>query len=514
MHEALSHRLPFSPEGRGRGYAVLLLAAVIMMLAGLGSLFLLLFGLESAPVNVERPYLIPWVLATGVTILIPCLLLKFRNEFNFTNPLVFAALTYFFPMFFLGGWSLTMGLSNYYFLNYVVDPEYNFPLTFVYVMLGFAGLAAGYFIPKAKSIGNHLSTKLPTWEFTPTEIVVTCLFCLLVGFCINIIALEIGQVGYQTGDFVFGVTGNMASFLVMILPASSFLLWVAFFKFERWNFLHVVIAISQLICAAFMLVIQGGKSSLLYSAVLAIGAFVLVRKKVAAKHWAAFAAALLLCLVVGWFYGTKFRELKGTANRVSFVEYSSIAFETFGQFGETDPAQEFSASGAGLADRLEIVSAFAVVVANYEALSSYEAAYGLENNIWTYTWTAFIPRILWKDKPIIADGYSYNELYFDHGGFGLSITAMGDLLRNFGPIGVPIGMIVLGFGIRVFYSMLVDGVPFSIWKVTIYFIVITKLSYDGFYGEILPTAIRISAVVFVQFLIFRLVVRFLRSIRT
>ncbi|MFL6468874.1 MAG: hypothetical protein ACJ72Z_13020, partial [Pyrinomonadaceae bacterium] len=145
MHEALSHRLPVSPESRGRGYTVLLVVALVLMFSGLASLFMLIFGVEGMPISIERPYLIPWVLATGVVIVIPCLLLKFRSEFNFTNPLAFAALTYFFPMFFLGGWSLTIGLSNYYFLNYVADPEYNFPLTFVYVMVGFLGLTMGYF---------------------------------------------------------------------------------------------------------------------------------------------------------------------------------------------------------------------------------------------------------------------------------------------------------------------------------------------------------------------------------
>ncbi len=512
MFDAFSHQIPVSAKGPSRNTAILLIAFGLMTVGAL-SLFALFLGTDNFPVNIERPYLIPWVIATGIVVIVPCLILKSKNELNFTNPLVYAALTYFFPMFFLGGWSLTFGLSNYYFLNYVVDPEYTFPLTFLYIMVGFAGLAVGYFIPKAKAIGNFLSTKLPAWDFTPTEIILSCVFCLAAAFCINIIALEFGQIGYQAGDIEYGDTGSMVSYLATLLPTSSFLLWVAFFKLEKWNVLHAVVLAVQSVTAVFMLIIQGGRSSLLYFAVLGIGAFVIAKRKVSAKHWAVFAGALLVCLIAGTFYGTKFRELKGHHDRVSVTEYGSLAAESLGKFGTSDPLQELSASGALLADRLEIVSAFAVVVSNYEALAPYEAAYGLDNSIWTYTWTALIPRIIWKDKPIIADNYSYNELYFDHGGFGLSLTAMGDLLRNYGPIGVPIGMIVLGFGIRIFYSMLVEGVPFSIWKATVYFIVITKVSYDGFYGEILPIVIRVSAVIFFQFLILRLVVKFLRGMR-
>src|SRR5687767_13984746 len=121
MHEAFSHRLPVSPRDRGRGYTALLVAAVGLMLAGAASLFALLLGLARSPTDIERPYLIPWVMATGIAIFIPCLLLKFRNELTFSNPIIFSIFTYFFPMFFIGGWSLTFGLSNYYFISYIAD---------------------------------------------------------------------------------------------------------------------------------------------------------------------------------------------------------------------------------------------------------------------------------------------------------------------------------------------------------------------------------------------------------
>jgi hypothetical protein len=514
MQEIFHPQIPVSSPKRRMGVPMLLLIALGLMGIGLLSLIFTVFGAENLLASMERPYLVPWVLATGVVILVPCLILKKQGEFKITNPLVGAALMYFFPMFFLGGWSLTFGLSYYYFLNYVPDPQYYFPLTFVYIMIGFAGLAIGYFIPTGKKIGNLLSEKLPNWDFPPADTVIACVLCMAAGFCVNIVALEFGQVGYQSGDVTYGNTGSLASDLASGLPAASFLLWLIFYRLERWNFLAFVILAVESVTAIFMLVIQGGKSSLIYFAGLSIGAFVLTKRKIEMKHWGVFVAVIVVCLVLGTFYGTKFRELKGGTNRISALEYGKLAVESMGQVGESDPVQQLSASGALLADRLEIVSSFAVVVANYEALSPYESAYGLDNSIWTYTWTAFIPRLIWKDKPIIADNYSYNELYFDHGGFGLSVTAMGDLLRNFGPIGVPLGMIVLGFGIRIFYAMLVEGVTFSMWRATVYFIVITKVGYDGFYGEILPTVIRVTAVIFVQFLVLRGVVKLLSSFRS
>ncbi|MGH9945970.1 MAG: hypothetical protein ACRD6X_02085 [Pyrinomonadaceae bacterium] len=513
MREAARHPQFSIAPYKERNGAPMLLPAFLLMAGAVVCLLLWMVGFGQTNFRIERPYLIPWVIATGIVIAAPSVYLKYKGEFSFTNPLVFAGLTYFLPVFFIGGWSLTFGLSSYYFLNYIADPEYNFPLAFVYIMLAYAGLSVGYFIPAGKSVGNYAAIWLPKWEFELGEIVLGCVVFLIVGFSLNLLALEAGQIGYQANEFILGDSGSLALYLTVVLPATSFLLWIPFFKFERWGLVHIVIVAAQGLTAAFFLLVRGGKSALLLSAILAIGAYVLTKRKISAKHWAIFAAVLAVCLIAGTIYGTKFRATKGTTDRISVSEYGAIAFESIGSLGDESLTAQLDESFEVLANRLEVVSAFAVVVSNHEALSSYEASYGLENNIWTYTWTAFIPRLVWKDKPIIADGFAYNELYFDHGSYGLSITAMGDLLRNFGPIGVPVGMIILGFAIRIFYAALVEGLPFSAWRSTLYFMVLIKISYDGFYGDILPTVIRISAIIFVQFLIIYFVIRFLRHMR-
>jgi hypothetical protein len=203
------------------------------------------------------------------------------------------------------------------------------------------------------------------------------------------------------------------------------------------------------------------------------------------------------------------RSIKGSDERISTESYLDLAYDTDTSIGDVDASKRLEESFYQLAERLEIASSLSVFVSNYEALKPYEAEYGLENNIWQYTWTAFIPRFVWKDKPQIADNYSYNELYFGYGGFGLAITSMGDLLRNFGPIGVPLGMLLLGFLIRIFYSAFIEAQPFSAWRGTLYFVVLTKISYDSFYGEILPTAIRVAAMVIFQLVLIKVLFKFL-----
>lgn len=503
-----------APAFQRRDGAPMLLPALILMGAVVITAFFLIADFGSLAWKIERPYLIPWVLLTGAVIAAPSAYLIYRKKFNLTHPLVFAAITYFFPVFFLGGWSLTFGLSYYYYLNYVSDPEYNFPLTFVYIMVGYGSLSLGFFIPHGGKIGNYIGRRLPEWEFKPGEVVMSSFVFLIVGAAASLLALEFGQIGYQRDGMIFGETGSLTYYLTLIVPASTFLLWLAFFKFEKWNGYHLIIAAAQILTAVFMLLLLGGRSSLLQSLLLMVFAFTLSGRKFLPKHWLFLGLVLPFCLIFGMIYGTTFRNIKSNADRLSVEEYGTVALETLTSISDKDSLASAGETVGLLGERLEIVSSLAVVVSNYESLQSYEAGYGLENNIWTYTWTAFIPRYVWKDKPLIGDSFSYNELYFDHGSYGLAITSMGDLLRNFGPFGVPAGMIILGFFIRIFYAVFVEGFAFSMWKSTFYMTVLAKISYDSFYGDILPTVIRVAVVIFFQLFILKVIIYALRRQRS
>lgn len=490
---------------------LLLITAVVMMLAAAVGIFVLVFGMESIALRIERAYLIPWVLACGVVFAAPLLYLKKRGEFTIIHPIVFPVLIYFFPIFFIGGWSLVFGLSNFYYLSYVNNPEWDFPMAFLYVILGFLGLSGGFFTPRGKKIGRYLSTWMPSWDLKPNEIVVTSVVFLFGGLYLMIIALEVGQFGYQGSDLVVGSTGSLSFFLALIAPTSTFLLWIAFFKIKGWGPIRFAIISIELCTAFFMLMVAGSKSILLMSVISFVAAMMLVERKVSTRRWIVLGLVGFLALFLGVLYGNTFRNIKGNNERISVDRYLGIAGDSFTQMGQRELSAQFEESFYQMAERLEIASSLAVVVSNYEALAVYEEGYGLDNNIWRYTWTALIPRFIWNDKPTIADNYSYNELYFGYGGFGLAITAMGDLLRNFGPIGVPVGMFVLGFFLRIFYATLIEGVPFSAWKGTLYFNVLTYISYDSFYGQILPTVIRVGVVVMIQLILMRLLVLLFRG---
>jgi len=479
-----------------------------MAISVVGLLYLFV-GIDSLPFQVERPYLIPWVIATGLVIVAPTAYLKWKGQFSFVHPLVYSGATYFFPMFFVGGWSLVFGLSNYYYLTFVKDPEVDFPLTFLYIIIGFASLSVGFLIPPGRKIGERIAKWLPSKDLSSREIFYGSLIFLFLGFYATLVALDLGQIGYQTVGAVIGALGSLNVYLAVIVQISSFLLWIVFFRQEGWSVSKSVIFVAQIISAVFMLIVVGGKSGLIHSFIYLVAAYLLVKRQVFFRNWVWLGFGLTVALIFGTLYGTTFRSVKGDIDRISAESYVNLSLDTLFRMGEKNPTDEISDGFYLLAERFEIVSSLAVVVSNHEDLRQYEADYGLYNNIWEYTWTGFIPRFLWKDKPKIGDNSAYNELYFGYAGYGYAITSMGDLLRNFGPIGVPVGMFLLGFVFRTFYAALIEGQPFSAWRSTVYFLVLAKVSYEGFYGEILPTSIRIAAIVVVQLLTIKLLSRIL-----
>jgi hypothetical protein len=83
------------------------------------------------------------------------------------------------------------------------------------------------------------------------------------------------------------------------------------------------------------------------------------------------------------------------------------------------------------------------------------------------------------------------------------MTPMGDLLRNFGPWGVPIGMIILGFLIRIIYAALREDREFSYWRAAVFFMLLTGISYEGSYGVIVPYLFKVGVTALLGVVIIR-----------
>jgi hypothetical protein len=174
----------------------------------------------------------------------------------------------------------------------------------------------------------------------------------------------------------------------------------------------------------------------------------------------------------------------------SFSEQRALAGRTKEVIAERGLRQNVVMIAEQVALRIDHVTPAATIVGNYKRLRPEEDKRGLSGNIWRWTWTAFVPRVLWPGKPTVGDSRVIGELYIGFGGSSPAITPIADLLRNFGPVGIPLGMFVLGVALRLLHASLVsDAVP-ALWRTVVYYAVLMRISFEGFYGTLLPDAMR------------------------
>jgi hypothetical protein len=479
--------------------------------AALAVLIVALIGSYGFNTPNTRYYLLPWCVATGVVIAAPSVWLMYRREFNPFHPLVFAGWSYFFPAFVVGGLLLACGFTEPYFVAFVQDERYNLPLTLVYVMIGYGCLSIGFALPWAARAGGWFSRKLPAWHLNDKEVPVPSIMLMSIGAVIVVISFIQGLFGYQKAEEVPTYEGIL--FLVSLFWAEgSFLLWL--YIFRRQGLSRYLLAGSLVLVTLVRSVIRGDRYSLVQAVIVIAFAYVFAMGRLKAKQYVAGVVMIAMAVLAGMIYGTSFRNIKGNEQQTDPTEYLAAVGTTLTTLSGQDVSTSLSVGGSALAERLDAVSSLAVVVSNYEALAPYEESWGIRNNILIDSVTFFIPRIFWPDKPIAIESSKYGDLYFNYDENAFLITPMGDLLRNFGPVGVPIGMLMLGMMLRLLYSTLIEGVAVSYWRTAVYFMLLTAISYESTFGYIVPYLFKIGIAAIVGILLLMIVSRAMRKLRT
>ncbi len=367
-------------------------------------------------------------------------------------------------------------------------------------MLGFSSLAIGYFLPLGKKIGGFFDSKLPTLNWQPESLLIPGLFLVALGFVNSIFAFMMGLVGFQRIGQI-GEFDGLIYISTLFLSVGIFLLWLAVFRMKRLNFNAVPVIGILLFITVLKAVFAGNRGNLLGSFIMVSMAYFLAGKKIKWRQGIVFSILLIGVIFIGMIYGTTFRNVKQTESQISSDQYIDNIGRTFEVLTEQDLTKLLEQGVTSLAERLDAVSPLAVVVSNYEQLAPYEESYGLDNNIIKDTLTFFVPRALWKDKPLASEPRKYGDLYFNYGDNSFTITPMGDLLRNFGVLGIPLGMALLGFCLRIIYSALVEERAFSFWRLTLYYVCLSSVVYESFYGGILPILVKNAAVTIIGLII-------------
>jgi len=455
-------------------------------------------------------YLLPWLIALGAVLIAPLVYLYYKGRFRLYDPLVWAVCSYLFPAFVIGGLMLVLGWSEPGYLNLIQDPAFDLPYTIVLVMLGSAGLSIGYLVPIGEILGRSIERALPTWEFEPTSYIVPSLVLFVLGSANIWLGLVMGVIGYQRPESISSL-GGLIYMTASLSTIASFLMIYVLLRRKKFDFLFFAVVVPLLGISIAGTLLAGSRGALLHLFVVFGLAYVLAGLKVTVRLSVAAGVLLVVVLFLGMLYGTTFRNVKGDEEQMSMDRYTENISSTFDNLSRGDLSNNLTFGFSNLAVRLDALSSVAVVVSNYEQLAPYEESYGLDNNIWRDLSTFFIPRFIWADKPPESDARRYSDLYFHYGENSFVFTPFADLLRNFGPVGVPIGMFILGLIMRVIYRSLVEDQPRITWRVALYFLLLSAVSYELMFAVIIPGLTKFAIIGIFAILIVYVTARLLGS---
>jgi oligosaccharide repeat unit polymerase len=464
-------------------FVVSLALAAIVLIAGLAA-----GALDSFLRNRAFSYIV--CVVTGIVFLLPSIYLMLAGRFNFFHPLVYPVFTYLFPAFILGGLYYLAGSNTPWIMDLVSDPDYYISLSFIYILIGFIGLMVGFILPIGELSGKRLSRWLPSWRWSENESLGPGLTLLLIGVAMSFWAIGVGLGGYQMRETI-AAEGGLVYALTIVRGLGSFILWWCYFRLKRKGPLaHIMLFI--LIFQAFLsALISGSRATILTAVIGVFAAFQFSGRRVRTRTMALFAILGLASIIIGFSLGTTYRDIKGSEDSISAGESLRFGIESVNYLTGQGILETVKNSLDLFMRRFETVTSLCVIVANYERLAPLEAQYGIDNSIWTATWTALIPRFIWPNKPLISDARSVAALYFEFPTNSFGLTVFGDLLRNFGPWGVPIGMAVLGVLLRILYVAFFQNGLHSVWRTASYFLLLSGINYEAFYGSILPNLIRL-----------------------
>ncbi|MEZ5288460.1 MAG: hypothetical protein R2712_27360 [Vicinamibacterales bacterium] len=445
--------------------------------------------------DLPRPWLLPWIALLALVAAIPLLVWPPRDRRAWFSPVAYAAWFHILPSFVAGALVLAAGFTPSFFPRIPV-PDETVPWAMGLVAAGFLALYAGYAAPVALRAGQALSAWLPNPHWPDRALAPVALAALATAAIINAAAFRLGLIGFQasTAASSFAAAGTMLAG-VSAATATLLLMQVVLRREAgRWR----MAAAAAL--AAWVLIdtlASGRRGALVQFVVLGIGTWILAggrSARVTPRRLVTIGSLGAAAIVVGMMYGTTLRAVLGSDEAARTPEqYATAAVEAVRIVADRGVTGNLAFAMGRFAERLEIVSSVALIVGNADRLAPFEAAYGLTDNIRSSAVSALVPRVVWPDKPTVSDPRAVGELYFGYRN-SYAITPVADLVRNFGPWGVPVGMALLGALLRVLYAALIEGRQPSAGRITTYIVLMTAVSYEGFYGSILPVLLRTALI--------------------
>ena len=418
-----------------------------------------------------------------------------KGPIDIFHPLIFTLILYAVPMIFVKGVLLAFG-SISPILNKSDNASYYTDLALIFSAIGWAFTIAGFYLVPEAII--HHPVRFPSWLRNKSKLNLQRLILTLpIPFIINIIMMNYGAYGsnlikVEENTTLISVLRPLDSWSLMFLFIISFCVYRFFFK-SGWKIvLWCVLAILTIF--AF---ISGSRSAFVWIVIVFFsGQYYAVYPNVRKKYYMQFIVVGLLAILIGTQIGSLFRQLRQinfSDSQITLTDTITIANETLYKSFTGNIEAEKNDTLIRLIDRFNSLDLFGLTLAPSNGLAPAERILGMDNNIFKSLLYGLIPRLLWPDKPNMSDfGIDFAQLYMDHSYYTSAGPSMfGDLFRNFGYIGIPIGMFIFGVCLRwVYWNLILRGINGPIGPL-LYFFVLQRICVEGRYTDFFLGSIRV-----------------------
>ncbi len=434
---------------------------------------------------------------------------QIRNRaFDPFSPLVFASLLFGLPTLLVRGLGLALGAESRV-LSLSPEADASLNLALFYLAVGWLSVMIGYYAALSRRLALHMPwPRIVSGQRAIHWPAVALVFGL--GLVFNLILIREGAFGSNLGEF----EGN----LVLVSVARAFGPWLNYgfyllvfgATYYRQNAWWRFLALAGGMVLAALAAISGSRAQLFYVVLTAVSAtFYALYPHVRWRRLLPWLLAGGLALVVGVAVATRYREFRvqsyGSAP-ISVGQTADLVASVVQESSSVPVDDQILYVTDRLVERFSAIEMLGITLARAGALKEAERAAGIDNNIIMDAMLGFIPRVFWANKPTVGDfGLWFSRLYLDSPNRTWNApTIFGDLYRNFGFWGVPVGMFLVGIFLRVVYDSLIKYPRGNPLASLLYVHLAGIVVWEGTFSALVPSGLRVLVAVFAMIVVMKL----------
>lgn len=301
-------------------------------------------------------------------------------------------------------------------------------------IIGLLAFYAGYALPIRQAARQVLPRAAYEWNCT-TAIAATVMLVFFGWFVF--LGRSFGLIPAALGSGVLGGIANATMF-------SSSLLMAIYRKYRSRSALLLLIAIVP--TTTLIMFMTGSKRAALLPAAMVVLTWVIVDRRIKIRWILGGFLALLLLYPVAQFWRQEILQAN-TLTIGDVLRNPGPAIARTGDFLASGRSTDYLTDGFEAASRrLDAIGVVSVIVRDTPSVSPFQNGRTI-----ALIPIAYIPRILWPDKPVITIGHWVTEAYAPSGHLlesNLGTTWVGEFYLNWGVTAVIFGMLVLGVMLR------------------------------------------------------------------